>query len=143
MRGRKLDEPALILADAETMGDEAAAKKWNIGTRSIRRIREQALSDPDSELARVALEKRRALSEGWLDAAKQARMEALALGLGLAKSSDNLRDVTGFLKIVHDAVMADELLNKDDGGELPGRGDEVARPPSAPTEVQGEASTKH
>lgn len=138
-RQRKADEATMVLVDAETMGDDAAAAKHGLSTRQIRRYRATAQECPD--MAKEVLEKRRELSRGWLEAAKKARMEALERGLALARTSDNLRDVTGFLKIVHDAVLADEMLGS--GDELDRRGDGLGGQEEAGREVQGIGSTTH
>jgi transposase-like protein len=113
MHKRSNEEKSRILADAETLGDDAAAAKHGVSTRQLRRYRKDAETCP--EVAAAVHEKRIQLSAGWLEDAKKARMEALGLGLNLARKSENLRDVTGFLKIVHDAVLADEMLNGSDG----------------------------
>lgn len=123
------------------MGDDAAAAKHGISTRAIRRYRLTSESCP--ELAEVVHVKRVELSKGWLEEAKKARMEALSIGLTLARESDNLRDVTGFLKIVHDAVLADEMLNPPEvkPDELDRRGDVLASQESSGRQVHGSPST--
>jgi hypothetical protein len=129
-----------VLTDATVMGDEAAAKKHDISLRTLYRYR--SVSNGDSELTAAVTEKRRELSAGWLAEAKKARMKALARGLQLAETSENLRDVTGFLKIVHDAVLADEMLN---GGtdELDRPGDGMEGQESQSRQVPGGAATTH
>lgn len=141
---RDRDEMSRVLTDAATIGDEKAAQKHGISLRTLYRYR--SVANGDSELTAAVLEKKRALSEGWLVEAKKARMKALARGLQLAETSDNLRDVTGFLKIVHDAVLADEMLN----GEPPEPTHELDRPSDgvegqavASGEVQGGTATTH
>lgn len=130
----------MILADAETLGDDTAAKKHGVSTRQIRRYRKEAQDVPD--MAASVLIKRRELSAGWLQEAKKARMEALDLGLKLARGSDNLRDVTGFLKIVHDAVLADEMLNPDvNPDELDRRGDGLGSQEKSDRQVHGSTAT--
>lgn len=139
MRAKDSEAISRILADAETLGDEHAARKHKISERQIRRYRKAAQSCP--ALATGVLEKRRELSKDWLEEAKKARLEALARGLQLAKTSDNLRDVTGFLKIVHDAVLADEMLGG--GDELDRRSDGLAGQKEADREVPRGISTTH
>jgi hypothetical protein len=136
---------AQILADAEIMGDEDTAKKHGISERSVRRYRQSVESKP--ALAASVLEKRRELSKGWLEAAKQARMVALTRGMELVQTTENLRDVAGFLKIVHDAVLADEMLGEGEGStdadELDRRSDGLGGTQEAHRQVQGIGTTAH
>ena len=139
---RKIERKSRILADADLLGDEAAAAKHGISTRTLRRYRKEAEPEHCPPLAEVVLVKRQALSAHWLEEAKKARMEALARGLELARGSDNLRDVTGFLKIVHDAVLADEMLNAGaERHELDRRGDGLGSQEGPDREVQGRPTT--
>lgn len=110
MPKRNREQIANIVTDADVMGEEAAAKKHRMSARQVRRYRKMSETRPD--VSERVQSKRIELSKGWLEEAKKARMEALERGLELARKSDNLRDVTGFLKIVHDAVLADEMLNR-------------------------------
>jgi hypothetical protein len=138
-RDRVLMERALV--DAAVLGDEKAAKKNRISVRTLHRYK--AVARDDAELTTAVTDKRRELSMAWLEDAKAARAKALARGLALAETSDNLRDVTGFLKIVHDAVLADEMLNgaEVDDDEQHRRGNGMEGSEGSDRQVPGGAET--
>jgi hypothetical protein len=128
------------------MGDKAAAAKHGISDRQVRRYRVSAETSPD--LAAAVLEKRRALtSDNWLRAAKAARQEALERGLELVRHKKaSLHGVTGFFKIVHDAVMAEELLLANGDGEADGlnrQRDGLAGQGEESPEAEGGGTTTH
>lgn len=138
MSRRTPDEIERIVTDAETLGEEQAAAKYKLSTRQIRRYRKAAETCPN--MSKGVLAKRAKLSEGWLVEARKARMLALEKGLQLVEESKNLREVTGFLKIVHDAVLSDEMLSGSDGElDRPGHGVASAQAPGR--EVSGSFPT--
>lgn len=103
------DRVARILVDASELGDEAAAAKHNVSAKTIGRYREKYADDPIvSDLVRALKE---SVVADWLTSAKAARARLLSKVEVLALGSDDLRTVAGALKIVHDAVLAEELLN--------------------------------
>lgn len=54
-------------------------------------------------------------STDWRLEAEKAQLELLRRTVELANVSDNLRDVAGALKIVSDAILAENVVN--DGGQ--------------------------
>jgi len=107
------DRVARLLVDASELGDEAAAAKHNVSAKTIGRYREKYADDPVvSDLVRALKE---SVVADWLTSAKGARARLLSKVEALAMASDDLRQVAGALKIVHDAVLAEELLSN--GGQ--------------------------
>ena len=115
-RGPKVDRErvARILVDASELGDALAAKRHNVSVRTVESYRAKYASDPN--VAELCGTLKKAVVEDWLAAAKGTRRKLLKRVDALADSTDDLRTVAGALKIVHDAVLADELLNR---GEQP------------------------
>lgn len=113
--GPKVDpnHAARMIVDASELGDEAAARKHNVSTRTLANYREKFAGDPNfSELCDAL---KRTLVADWLEGAREARRELLGRVMTLARETDSLRDAAGALKIVHDAVLAEEMLR--DGGQ--------------------------
>lgn len=107
------DRIARILVDASELGDDAAAAKHNVSAKTVSRYREKYADDPAvSDLVHALKE---SVVADWLTSAKGARARLLSKVEALAMMSDDLRQVAGALKIVHDAVLAEELLSN--GGQ--------------------------
>ena len=117
---------AQVIIDAAALGDDVAGAKHGLSTRTLRRYRERLVTEPDGEVASLVQVKRKALSERWLVATAEARDRLLAKVLTLAENADTeqLRDVVGALKIVHDANVSERVIADGLGGE--GAGDACA-----------------
>ncbi len=116
------DRVARILVDAGELGDEAAAAKHNVSAKTIGRYREKYADDPI--VSGLVQRLKESVVADWLTSAKAARSRLLSKVEALALGSDDLRQVAGALKIVHDAVLAEELLSDgrqpDDGAGVGG-----------------------
>jgi len=123
-RPGKIDKErrAAIIAEAALIGDREASAKHGVATRTLRRWRQDAKSD--GQLAEQIRDKRAEVFKGWSERVVEARDAALARALELVKKSTELRDVVGCLKILHDAILAEDLLKHgrqpDDGDGLGG-----------------------
>ena len=113
--GPKIDlaRAARIVVDASEIGDEAAARKHNVSTRTIVNYREKFSGDEN--FSRLCAELKETIVADWLSSAKAARARLLSRVEALAATTDSLRDAAGALKIVHDAILAEEMLQ--DGGQ--------------------------
>lgn len=112
---------ARILVDADELGDEGAARKHGVSVRSVQRYRakhaplSRDLSPDLSGVAGTVAALKETIIVDWLEGAREARRELLGRVMTLARETDSLRDAAGALKIVHDAVLAEEMLR--DGGQ--------------------------
>lgn len=111
---------AQVLADAAEFGDEAAAEKHNVSTRSIRRYRARAESGDCPELAASVQAKRAAVAAQraaatleLLDFLEAKMREAATVAAGLGK----LFEVAGAYKIVTDRISADRMTELTLGGD--------------------------
>lgn len=134
MAGPVLDPDVIaqVLVDATALGDEAAARKHGISTRTIGNYRARLRGDPEGEIAGLFAIKRKAISERWLKATADARDKLLAKVLTLVEQAEaeQLRDVVGALKIVHDANVSERVIADGLGSE--GTGEPVPDPTPAP-----------
>lgn len=64
------ERAAAILVDAAYLGDEQAAKKWNITVRTIFNYRERLKTD--TKLSELFMRKRRAAEGNWVSELKRA-----------------------------------------------------------------------
>lgn len=130
---------AQVLALAEQSSDEAAAKHWGITVRSVQRYRE--LLATDVELAAAFAEKKAKLEEAaqdWAEAAVEFMLEGirkLKQLVGEAKV-ENLRDVTGAVKIVGELDITRKVL----GGGRPTADRKGPAPPTSPSGAGGDPS---
>lgn len=116
------DRAALILADANVLGDAAAATKWKVSLRTVARYRARASAEPG--LAQLVREKQtedaRTLSELRVAYMRDA-LEAMRGKL----ESASLFEVAGSIKIVGELHQVAEALaedDEDDDGEPYNRG---------------------
>lgn len=116
-----------ILTAAATIGDDEAAKRFRVSTRTVQRYR-QKLAD-DEQLAKVVEAEKEALRPVLRELLTNALHEVVGVGVNLAKSSDNLYHVAGFAKILSDALNADTVIEKGIGDG--GLGQPGAIPPRA------------
>lgn len=107
------DKVARILVDADELGDEGAARKHNVSVRTIERYRAKHANVSGVSESVAAIKE--VIAADWLEGAREARRELLGRVMTLARETDSLRDAAGALKIVHDAVLAEEMLR--DGGQ--------------------------
>lgn len=126
------DAVARAIVDATVIGDAAAAEKHGVSVRTIGKYRATLRENPEGELAELVQVKRKALSERWLRSTADARDKLLAKVLTLVDVADvdQLRDVVGALKIVHDANVSERVIADGLGGEGPGApgADQAASP---------------
>lgn len=105
---------ARILADATDLGDKRTAERFGISTKTIQRYRADFAED--EAMSEQVAELKTALSRDWLDEAKRVRRRLLARLDDKADVAE-IRDVAGALKIVHDAVLAEQIVS---AGGVPG-----------------------
>lgn len=110
---------AQILVDATALGDAAAAERHGVSVRTIGNYRALLRRDPEGEAAELFAVKRKAISERWLRSTADARDKLLAKVLTLVEKAEpeQLRDVVGALKIVHDANVSERVIADGLGGE--------------------------
>lgn len=149
-----LDKIAIILLDAQDLGDAAAGEKHKITRRSISRYRKRHGEVPEVK-AKLAAAKQQ-LAEGWLNEARETRRQMLARvqrGSELVQArmeqsdtakdaADGLRALNGAFKIVDDAIRAEELLNEGEGdfdGGQPGSRPRVDRQGGAGAKIESAA----
>lgn len=93
---------ALIVYDAVLLGEEAAATKHGISSRTVRRYKAESATNP--ELSELVQEKRRVISESLTESARETTRKLLAW---MGESSElldkndrlNLYTITGAAKI--------------------------------------------
>lgn len=128
------ERAAQVLALAEQSSDQAAAKHFGITVRSVQRYRELLASD--HELAAAFAEKNAKLEAAagdWAEAAVDFMLtgiQKLKQLVGEAKV-ENLRDVTGAVKIVGELDITRKVLG---GRPL---ADRQGSPPAAPEGESG------
>lgn len=118
---------ATIVADMELHGDKAAAQRHGVSVRTLYNYRERVRND--AELSKLCSEKKAAISEGWVESVRRVRLTALQKMETLIHLSDDLREVTGALKILNDAILAERVVSD-------GLGDAGAEPPRTHQEAQ-------
>lgn len=107
---------SMVLADAQIRGDEAAAKLHDVSIRTVVRYRKQLETDQD--LARHVAKRMGVLDEDWGEAAREFLREAIAKLKEMVKTApaDQIRDVTGAVKIVGELQIVREAIH----GQQPG-----------------------
>lgn len=71
-----LERAAAILVDAAYLGDEVAAKKWNVTTRTIQNYRKELKSN--AKLSELFARKRAAAEGNWVSELKRALRTTLS-----------------------------------------------------------------
>lgn len=123
---------ARVLADAAELGDSDAAKKHRISLRTLYRYKKQREAPAVAAVVTAAKE---AIHATWLESAKDGRGKLLRIVLERCARDDSaLRDVVGALKIINDAILAEQLLEQDPDGRRALDRDGLAGParPGAP-----------
>lgn len=109
---------AQVLVDAAVLGDAIAAQQHCLSERTIQRYRAKYAEDPT--VSGLVAEQKKKLTADWIDRTATARNRILTKVLTLVDGSDNLREVVGALKIVHDANVSEKVIR--DGLGEPGTG---------------------
>jgi hypothetical protein len=105
MTPAKREKIATIIVEASVNGDEAAAKKYGLNERSLRRYR--ALGEKDAGLADLVREKRAKVEAGWADEIPGALREAIGF-LRKAATEGDVKDPA----MVHSIAGAFKLLSE-------------------------------
>lgn len=108
---------ALVLADAAVIGDEAAAKRHNMTTRTVERYRAKAATD--TALSGIVGEKKAEYRTSLRDELVATTRAGLARMRALLEIETDLHKAAGAVKIASDALGAlqvrEAVLPEDDG----------------------------
>lgn len=130
---------ARVLLDAEVFGDKAAARKHGVHANSVKNWRRDRLDEPAVavELNRL----RAAVSDDWIDEARDLRRNLIRRIYELAATNPSLRAVTEALRRTNEMVMAHEVLTDDPGSAADALADDAdQRTPAGEAEgPRGEA----
>ena len=121
------DKMVQVAIDAELLGCDAAATKNGVSLDTVTRYRAAVAADPI--LRERAVSKKAPVVASWIEKTAAARETLLDRVLQLAALSDDLHDVTGAYKIVHDSNVAERVI--EDGLGQPSTGAPVARTAAA------------
>jgi len=99
---------AQIIAESRYLGVTGVAAKYKIAPDTVRVYKREYAETP--EVKALMIEAEEAAKLEWLSVADEARRVLLQRVLTLAGKSENLREVTGALKIVSDAVLAEQVV---------------------------------
>ena len=102
------DRVATILVEAELHGDEYAARRHNLCTRTLIRWRRRFMYDPDVSAA--VQEKRGELTQDFMERAKRARDIVLSRITEVAQQSKDPRALADALKAIQLAVGQEEMI---------------------------------
>jgi hypothetical protein len=108
-----------VVIDAEHLGDEAAAKKHGVSTKTVQRYR--AATRTDTKLSEAVQAEKLAMMGTWREQLREARQKLLGRVMELSAEDKNLFHVSGALKIVNDAENAAHVIATLDGGADDGR----------------------
>ena len=116
LRGPNVDPErvAQIVVDASLIGDEAAAKRHNVSTKTVGRYRDLAQSD--EVVSKLVAAKWEAADKDWsvgLSSAIKAQIEFLNRAATSASHTDPevIREVTGALKTLADVALTSRMLD--------------------------------
>lgn len=145
------ERAAAVLVDAAYLGDEPAAKKWNITTRTIENYRARLKDDP--KLSELFLQKRAAAEGSWVVELRRALQATLTkaamiveciepvivveteLGQVREVNMEGLKVLVGTGKALGEIALALEVLNAGDADQnatAPASGRGVAHRPPLP-----------
>ena len=130
------DRAIRVLIDAMHLGDAEAAKLHGISAASVGRYRRRLKDAP--ELIEAAQVEKQANSADWRERLKAVKLAVLAKVEEAAGKSDNLYHLSGALKILSDADVAERALDMalgGDDGELGGAGAGASRPGETPSQA--------
>lgn len=106
------DRAVKILVDALAVGDEQAAARWGVCTKTLQRYRARLANDP--ELARAVKATSQKLDAEWRTARRtflRAGIRKLQELVDLA-GVDKIREVAGAIKIVGDLEITSGVLDE-------------------------------
>lgn len=97
---------ALILAEADLMGEQRTIKRYQITKNTLTNYRKRVTED--KELWDIFVEQKKFLSEKWSEYAVEPLLKGMARLDELLPKSDNIHSITGAVKILGELKIASD-----------------------------------
>lgn len=109
------ERAAYVLVDALTMGDKAAAKKWDVSIRTIERWR--SLLQEDQLLAEFFAKRQKDRTDAWASEIPQALVAILSYISEAGREADRkcpetMKAMAQAFKVIADVEMSKQVLDK-------------------------------